>query len=295
MFLDLNSLTPSQRLQKAVVSIMQNPRYVALAGVLMVGERCVDDSVPTACTNGRDEKYGSTFIESLNDPELRFLILHENYHKLYRHLTTWKKLYDICADTANRACDYVINIKIQDDNKDGFATMPNGGCIDPKYRGWDSAKVFWDLYNSEDSSSKSQGFDEHDWDGATALTDAEQQELARDIDQAVRQGALSAGKMGADVGRDLTELLEPQVDWREQLLEFVTDRCSGSDYSTWSRPNRRFLGEGVYMPSSVSESVGELVIGIDTSMSISQREINTFLSEVVGICHAVQPNKLRRS
>ena len=87
-------LSAEQRLGKAVVDIMSEPRYTALAGVLMIGNRTVDDKVPTACTNGRDEMYGRKFIESLNDAELRFLVLHECYHKLYRHLTTWRHLYD---------------------------------------------------------------------------------------------------------------------------------------------------------------------------------------------------------
>ena len=50
-------LTAEQRLTKAVVDIMGNPKYVALAGVLMVGSRTVDETTPTAATNGRDEFY----------------------------------------------------------------------------------------------------------------------------------------------------------------------------------------------------------------------------------------------
>ena len=109
-------LTVEQRLSKAVVDIMGNPKYVALAGVLMIGDRTVQDDIPTACTNGRDEMYGRGFVETLNDAELRFLVLHEVYHKLYKHLTTWRHLYDQDAQLANIACDYVINIKIADDN-----------------------------------------------------------------------------------------------------------------------------------------------------------------------------------
>ena len=51
------TLTAEQRLNKAVVKVMAHPRYIALAGVLMVGERGVCDDIPTACTNGRDEYY----------------------------------------------------------------------------------------------------------------------------------------------------------------------------------------------------------------------------------------------
>ena len=128
-------LTAEQRLSKAVYDIMNKPEYVALSGVLMIGDRSVSDTVPTACTNGRDEMYGRAFVDSLNDAELRFLVLHEVYHKLYKHLTTWEWMYKQHATLANVACDHVINIKISDDNTDGFAVMPADGCRDYKYRG----------------------------------------------------------------------------------------------------------------------------------------------------------------
>ena len=102
------ALTAEQRLSKAVMSVMAHDKYVGLASVLMVGERTVSDTVPTACTNGRDEQYGRTFVDGLTDPELRFLVLHECYHKMYKHLTTWKHLYKLHPTLANVACDYVI-------------------------------------------------------------------------------------------------------------------------------------------------------------------------------------------
>ena len=138
-------LTTEQRLSKAVVDIMGNPKYVALAGILMIGDKRICDTTPTAYTNGRDEVYGREFVDKLNDAELRFLILHECYHKLYRHLTTWNHLYKENPQLANAACDYVINLKIADDNKDKFATMTGAltiGCYDEQYRGMDSAQVY---------------------------------------------------------------------------------------------------------------------------------------------------------
>jgi hypothetical protein len=41
------------------------------------------------------------------------------------------------------------------------------------------------------------GFDAHDWEGAQDMSAEEQRELARDIDEAVRQGALIASKLGS--------------------------------------------------------------------------------------------------
>ena len=105
-------LTAEQRMYKATTDLIGRDEFVALAGVLMVGSKQVVDKEITACTNGRDEKYGRGFVDSLNDAEFRFLMLHECYHKMYRHLTTWQDLHKIDHDRANRACDYVINHKL---------------------------------------------------------------------------------------------------------------------------------------------------------------------------------------
>jgi predicted metal-dependent peptidase len=89
------------------------------------------------------------------------------------------------------------------------------------------------------------------------------------------------------------DLLQTKIDWREVLREFISTTCQGNDYSTWRRPNRRFISSGYYMPSGVSEQVGELVIAIDTSGSIGGRELAKFLGEVKGICDQVKPDVVR--
>ena len=280
----------------------------------MIGDRRIDDDAencPTAYTNGKDERYGRAFVAKLNDAELRFLVLHECYHKLYRHLTTWQWMYQEHPQAANMACDYVINIKLVDDNKDGFATMTGAltmGCLDNKYRGWDSAKVFKDLKDQSQGGGQGQGqgqgqggagqgqgtgFDDHGWDEAQEMTPAERGELAREIDEAIRQGALMAGKVGSGGDRDLEALLQPQIDWREVLRDFITATCAGNDYSTWRRPNRRFIGAGVYLPSGISERIGEIVVAIDTSGSIRGAQLAAFLSEVKAIAETVNPDAVR--
>ena len=298
-----SNLTAEQRLNKAVVAIMGHPRYIALSGVLMIGERSIRDNVPTACTNGRDEWYGREFVDGLNDKQLRFVVLHECYHKMYKHLTTWQHLYKKCAYTANVACDHVINLQILDDNDDKFIEGIEGMCYDEKYRDWATLKVFDDIYEQQEQegggggkppeSGGGQPIDEHDWEGAESLSDEEKEGLAKDIDDAVRQGAITASKMGTGGERTVADLLEPQVNWREVLREFITDTCRGNDYSTYSRPNRRSMHTGIYFPSGITEQVDELVLAIDTSGSIGQRELTAFLSEIKCICDTVHPKKLR--
>ena len=79
-----------RRLSKAKISIMRNPKFAMWSGLMTIGKTKVDDNIPTACTNGRDEIYGREFVRELDDRELAFVVLHENLHKAYRHMTTWK-------------------------------------------------------------------------------------------------------------------------------------------------------------------------------------------------------------
>jgi len=314
-----------RKVQKAKITLMRDPRFALWSGILMVGRTSVVDNMPTACTNGRDEKYGRKFVAELKEPELNFVVLHENLHKAFRHLTTWKKLHDENHRLANAACDYVINLKLKDLDptertiamprfKDGKHKGQPMGLVDEKYRGLNAKQVF-DLLKQEQQSNGSgkgsgegsggedgegdadgEGFDEHDWDGAREMTDGEKKELEREIDQAIRQGVMAhqkiAGTGAGDLDRDLLDLLEPKVDWREMLREFVKSTCHAKDTSSWRRVNRRFLSTGTYMPSLIGEKVGHLVIGVDTSGSVGQEELSGFLTEVKGIAEEVKPSQV---
>ena len=302
-------LSAEQRLSKNITAIMGNPKYVALAGVLMIGEKGIKDDCPTAYTNGRDDYYGRAFVDGLADSEFRFLILHETYHKLFKHLTTWEHLYKDDAQLANMACDYVINLMISDENRDLFAVMPkdaegnNIGLLDEKFRNMDTAQVYKILKqeqedNPDDSDQgegegNGAGLDEHDWEGAQEMSADEQRDLAQEIDQAIRQGALTAGKVGSGGNRAIDQLLQPEVNWREVLREFITETCRGNDDSTWRQPSRRHLAMGMLRPSGITERVGELVIAIDTSGSIGQQELTKCLSEIKGVCDTVRPESVR--
>lgn len=307
----MSKLTAEQRVQKAHVGLMKDPKYCLYSGIFMVGNTSVEDDVPTACTDGRNTMYGRAFVDKQDDKRLKGLILHENLHKAFRHTTVWKHLYKDWPVLANMACDFVINQMIEDsDPSHTNVQLPDGGMLDPKYRGWDAGSVFRDLKQQANNGSVHVktvdnqagkdvpvedgdgmgGFDEHDWEGAEGMSTEEKETLARDIDQALRQGAILAGKLSANVPREIGELLQAKVDWREALREFVTSFCADREESTWRRPSRRWIGQDVYMPSLIGESVGRVVIGIDMSGSIGSEEIGQFLGEVKKICETVRPD-----
>lgn len=316
-------LTAEQRIEKVHVALMRHKKFCLFSGLFMVGKVSVSDTLPTAATDGVNVTYGRSFIDRLNDKQLGFLILHEAMHKAYRHLTTWEKLWKKNAGLANAACDFVINIQIHDYDPDGeIIIMPTDeegklmGLLDERFRGMDAHQVFTILEKEQEDKGGSGGshgvegqpgtnedkaapsgnvpknFDEHLWEEATQMDEKEIEEIAKEIDNAMRQGALLAGKMSGSVPRDILDLLDPKVDWREILRDFVKQIAKGNDDSSWRRFSRRLLGSNIYMPQAISRRINCIAIGIDTSGSIDGEMLSAFLAEVQAICEEVTPNKV---
>lgn len=299
-------LTVEQLIQKDHVALMKDPKYCLYSGIIMIGRTEVKDDVPTACTDGRNTYYGRDYMAKQASNKRKGVILHENLHKAFRHTTVWRHLFKENPNMANMACDYVINLMIMDGDNN-FVSLPDGALLDHKYKGLDAGTVYRMIKEEAkggtvhvktvgDQEGKDvpvieigNGLDEHDWESAEGMTNEEKETLAKDIDQALRQGAILAGKMSANVPREISDVLEAKVDWREAMREFVTSFCADKDESTWRRPSRRWIGQDVYMPSMIGESVGRIVIGIDMSGSIGDEEVGQFLGEVKKICDTVKP------
>jgi len=296
-----------RKLKRVRINIMREQTFIRFSPIMMIGTTYLDDDTPTACTNGRDEWYGRAFVQSLSDKELAFVVLHENLHKALRHMTTWSKLRAIDARLTNMALDFVINLMlVKMDPNEKFLAEPllNGRrfiCLDTRFEGMNTKQVFDILKQEKEEGDEGDegdegSLDEHDWDGARELSAAEKEVLEKEIDRARRQGEAQHrklfGRNGGNIHRELGDLLDPQIDWKAALEEFVSSTCAGKDVSSWKRINRRFISQGTYMPSFISERVGSIVVGIDTSGSIGNAMLALFLSEVAAVAGEVQPEKL---
>jgi predicted metal-dependent peptidase len=259
--------------------------------------------------------FGEQFVSTLTDAEIRFLILHECEHKALRQLTTYAFLSKKDPKLCNIAMDHVVNLRIMDgDDGEGFIKLIDGACYDTKYRGWSTKQVFDDLMQNGGGSGKGKGkgkgapdqgqgdgnptagdeqgsMDEHDIEGAEALTQEEKDELKKDIEQAIRQGGLLAGKNGGGSKNRLDDVLESQIRWQEILAEFIKSVTKGRDSSSWSRINRRWVSSGMYLPSTVSETIGGLLLAGDASGSTwSGNQLAGFLGEAKAIIEDVVPD-----
>lgn len=93
------------------------------------------------------------------------------------------------------------------------------------------------------------------------------------------QQAIQAGKMGGSMARMVDHLLQPRLPWRMLLSRYMT-MVARDDY-TYMRPSSRRGDPAVY-PSLRSAQLN-IVVALDISGSISNNEINEFMSEVDSI------------
>lgn len=299
------NLTPQERLLRTRVAIMREPRFQALAGIMMEGACKLVDDLPTAATNGRDVLIGKQFIDTLDDQTLRFVVLHEYYHVMYLHMITWAWMFEEDPHTANMACDAVINLQLDDlagKRADNWLTVWPDAILDAQYRGMDSGTVYRLMKKQQQqqqrsaSGGKAQPMDEHrpasgdkDGDAGETLSKTQAAEVGKGVDRALRQAAIVAGKIGATLDRSVKDLLEVTVDWRDVLKEFLHTQTKGDDMSTWRKPSRRWMAQDSYMPSRVNESAKRIAIGVDTSGSIGQAQLRRALSEIMAACETVRP------
>lgn len=307
-------LSQEDRVKKAHIMMMKHPETAFYSGVMMMGTTAVVDDNITAYTDGVNKRYGREFLAKVcpDQATVNGLVLHENLHIALRQMIHSLDLFKEDRQLANRAADFVVNDIIENIKDKNLVRLPEGGCYDPKYHNMNMREVYRLLKQEQEQNGKCKPqdgdgegngsgggeyqFDEHDYEGQQqdGKDYAERaKELDAMVDRALREGALLAGRLGIDLPRAITEVLEPQVNWRNELAEFVTASCRGNDEYTWRKFNRRMLANNMYLPTVEDETIGEVVVPIDTSGSIGQQQINEFAGELVSIAEAVQPERIR--
>jgi predicted metal-dependent peptidase len=306
--------TAERRLKRVKINLMRDDRFAFWRGIMMVGKTEVIDDFPTAYTDGYNEGYGRAFIESQNDKQVAFAVLHENLHKIGRDLTLWGKMFKDDAQLANMACDYRHNLLLMDMDPVGLTiempTNPDGsrmGLLDERFRDMDPPTIFRILkqekkdgtgaFGPNGDGTKVQGnFDEHDWEASDKRTDEQKETQAKEVDQALRQGEMehrkANGSKAGNMERFLSDMLKPKINWKDALADFWRSNCVGRDDNTWRTPNRRFVGMDILLPSTFSQRVGRGVIGADMSGSVGQRETTLIVGEIAYLASQVHPEQI---
>lgn len=265
----------------------------------------------TCATDGRKFYYNTDFVLGLDEKnwlqELVFVFCHEVLHCCYEHMDRRNGRDPILA---NIAADYVVNYDIVEQK---IGSMPSMCLYDKKFAGMCFEEVYQYLYDNAEkinmSSLSNKVLDEHigsdpstdDSEGSGSggdggkrpmLTEAERREIKDEIRQAMLAAIESsgAGNVPSGIQRIMKDFLEPKISWRE-LLEQQIESIQKSDFS-WMRPSRRSWHSDAIMPGMIPGCMVDVAVAIDTSGSISNNDLKTFLSEIKGIMEQYDDFKL---
>jgi predicted metal-dependent peptidase len=171
-------------------------------------------------------------------------------------------------------------------NKTPSEGEPQDSGGDGEPQDFDSVEVNGKTYDLSNA-------DEHDFVDIGDLPHEKQKEINDEIDRALREGGILAGRMGGKMPRAITDLLAPKVDWKEALREFISSSVRGKDEYTWRRMNKRHMANDIYLPSMDNETLGEVIVAIDTSGSIGEKQLAEFATELASICDVATPERVR--
>lgn len=290
-------------------SILYNARLVE-KNVTFMGH-------PTMQTDGINIFFHPDWVKQ-NDAFVEGVLLHETLHCAFNHSGRRQhrghKLWNVACDFAINPLvtsvyklpdGHLIDRKFSDKPAEGIYTILEEECKkQPK-----SGKGKGQKGPKDKNKSKGQGQgepDEGDGDKDQSegsgnencncpdeqsgrmleLSPEEQEEAEREWDRVVKMGADKADKAGQMHGslKRLIEEMFPsdKIDWRLLIDDMARD-ARAEVTGSWARPNRRFIGEGVYLPGRTTENVFRLVLCIDSSGSVTPEQLKAMKAEAMSL------------
>jgi len=258
-----------------------------------------DDWCGTAATDGLKFYYNSRFIMLLKPKEVEFLVGHEVLHVVYEHMD---RRGNRDPQMWNIADDYAVNADLKRHNVGQFITSVP--CLyEKKYDGKPAEEIYDDLMSNVQKINIDdlieQMLDDHmDSDGDSAgdgegpesegkgrpkMTDEERERARQEMKQAIISAAQSAeaGQLPAGVERLIKQHTDPVMPWRELIQTNLTSSIR-TDY-TWMRPSRRGWHMDAIMPGMTPGEEIDVVVSLDMSGSISNKQAQAFLGEIGGM------------
>lgn len=297
------------------VLLVTNPFFGCLALHLELVE--VNDkssvyhqTIDTMAVDGVHMFYSPKFVETLSENELVGVVAHETMHCAFQHMTRRghrnPAIYNIAGD-------FVINSDLVKANFTlpgkavpwGTKSEEKGHLLDPKFDGMSTEEVY-ERIKEEIEKQMQQGGGKGGKGGRSipgtdlnidpgkcgGVIDAagpdeknKNDNIAREWNVTVRMAVnvakrANAGTVPGYLERLVSQLQEPKVSWRELTRQFI-DQSMSKDYS-WSKPNRRYVSQGMILPGFIADALHHMIFVADTSGSVTMEMMKAFVSEVAG-------------
>ena len=253
------------------------------ASILFQMQMLEKEDIGTMATDGKNIFYNAEWSDTLTEEELDFVRCHEGMHRVLRHHLRQKhrdqRLWNV-------ATDYAINSVL---TQSGM-TMPKDGLFDSKYHGMSAEKIYAILEKEMDKTEQCS------WGGVSS-SELNEDEIKQEENIIMQQttmalqNAKDIGSLPKDIKDIIQEMERSQVDW-SSVIRRVVGGDQPEDY-TYRRPNRRALNcFDIFNPSTLKIGCGDVVIWVDTSASVSNKELKHALGEINAISEDMQPNSV---
>lgn len=297
----------SYELTEAVsILVAQHPFFASFLYDLLDLKETDDPAIPTAATDGKNILINTDWFKNKLDVKERvFVLCHEILHNVMSHMSRTKGYMDrglgpdmkpFSASKMNKAQDYVINATLVHDS---IGTMPLDGLFHPDIK-WDDLtdEIYCKLPDDppggggnghgKQGPGTGKGFDAHQ----PPAPNAPNQSQVERATAASAQAAKAMGNLPSGIERLVGEILNPKQDWAALLRDCMTETI-GHDQASWAKPNRRRLVMPPHMiwPGTTGFATEEVAVVVDTSGSISQKELSAFMTEISGILSDTRPER----
>jgi predicted metal-dependent peptidase len=203
----------------------------------------------------------------------------------------------------NIADDYAVNADLKRHKVGQFiTTVP---CLyEQKYDGKPAEEIYDDLMKNvqkidinslidqmiddhmdgdEDGEGEGDGDQEGKGKGRPKMSPEERERVRQEVKQAIINAAQSAeaGSLPLGVERLIKQATNPVMPWRELIQTNLTSAIR-TDFS-WMRPSRRSWHMDAIMPGMTPGEEIDVVVAIDMSGSISNKQAQAFLGEIGGM------------
>lgn len=272
------------------ITVMTHPFF---GSILLRMEMVPDDSIPTTMTDGRRIRYNRSYIQDLSVNKcvglLAATVMHiVMLHHLRRDNREPRKW--------NLACDLAIEMVLVE----AMIELPQANQFPPNMLGMSAEHIYNELPDFPPTPNGSAENPDPGGNGAvedspgtkSGDSEAVQQEEAATrgmVAQAANQ-ARAMGNLPKGVRELIEKALRPTIYWPTVVQRFLTQR-KPDDY-TWSRGNRRYMPQGLYLPSTSITPTGDIAVFVDTSGSVTRPMLGQFLAEIDSINYDVRPTRL---
>jgi predicted metal-dependent peptidase len=292
--------TAEERMIRTKIQIAYSNPFFAYLSLYLTIEEDKANKIPKNYGMGINPSgrilYREKFVNGLTDAQLIGSVLHEQLHLTLLHFARGNKKNNV---KFNLASDLVINTIL---TNNGYE-LPIGALKPVKNRFIVFGKIIdnidkksaEEVYDElpdipEEKSSTFSGFDNHEKGKAedgeptkSELTEPELQELETQWLNRVETALVYAQQKGVlplGIERHINKLKNAEINWKVILRRFIQQSVP-VDYS-WSRPSKKSVACGCYLPSTLKEKIN-IVVTIDGSGSVEKPELTKFVSEIVGI------------